>query len=103
MNGIITPLTTFTYPTHPGPIIILGGTNTHANSNMRIAQTKEVHLFHEVMVAEQALVQQIIGTVEEAYLAEIHNRKTNSINNTVACVLTYLQDKKYQLILHKLM
>ena len=63
----------------------------HANSNMRIVHTKEVRLFREVTGVEQVLVQQIVGTVEEAYLADICNRTMNSINDTVAGVLTHLQ------------
>ena len=58
---------------------------------MRIAHTKEVRLFREVTGVEQALLQQNVGTVEEAYLAYIHNRTTNSINNTVVGVCTPLQ------------
>ena len=58
---------------------------------MRITHTKEVRLFREVKGVEQALVQQIIGTATEAYLADIHNRTTNYSNDTVAGVLTYLQ------------
>ena len=54
----------FVYPTHLGPLIIPHGTTTHANSNMRIVYTKEVRLFRELTGAEQALVQQIVGTVE---------------------------------------
>ena len=61
--------TPFFYPTHPGPLIITDGTTTHANSNIRIMHTKEVRLFCEVTGVEQALVQQIVGTVKESYLA----------------------------------
>ena len=54
--------------------------------------TEEVFLFREVTGVEQALVQQIIGTVEEEYLANILNRTTKYINNTLAGVLTHLQN-----------
>ena len=37
------------------------------------------------------------------YLADIHNRTTNSINNNVAEVLTRLQDNYIQLIPHELL
>ena len=59
---------------------------------MRIAHTEKVFLFREVTGAEQALVQQIVATVEEAYLTYIYNRKKNSINDIVAYVLIHLQD-----------
>ena len=58
---------------------------------MRIAHTKEVRLFREVKGVEQDLVQQIVGTVEEAYLVDIRTRTTNSIKDTVAGVITDLQ------------
>ena len=40
---------------------------------------------------EQYLVQQIVSTVEETYLADILNYMTSTINGTVADVLTHLQ------------
>ena len=89
--ALISP-TPFVYPNHLGPLIIPDGTTTHANSNMRISHTKEVRMFREVTRVEQALFQQIFGTVEEYYLADIRNRTTNSINYTLAGVFTHLQD-----------
>ena len=100
--ALISP-TPFAYPTHPGPLIILDGTNAHTNSNMQIVHTEEVRLFLEVTGVEQALVQQIFGTVEEAYLSDIRNRTTNFINNTVVSVLKHLQEKYGQLIPHELL
>ena len=66
-------------------------------------RTKEVGLFREVMGAEQALVQKIVGTAEAAYLADIRNRTTNSINNTVAGILTHLKENYDKLMLHELL
>ena len=48
-------------------------------------------------------MQQIVGTVEEAYLSDIRNRTMNSINDTMAGVLTHLQDKYSQLMPHELL
>ena len=87
--ALISP-TPFIYPNHPGPIIIPDGTTFHANSNMRISHTNKVCLFQEVKGVVQTLVQQVFGMVEEAYLADIHNCMTNSINKTDADVLTHL-------------
>ena len=70
---------------------------------MRIAHTKEVRLFREVTGVDQALVQQNIGAVEAAYLADIRNRTTNLSNNTMTGVLTHLQENYGQLIPHKLL
>ena len=59
-------------------------------------------LFQEVTVVEQALVQKIVSTVEEAYLMYICNRTTNSINGTTVDLLTRLQDNYGQLMPHEL-
>ena len=95
--------TPFLYPTHSGHLIILDVTTAYANSNIWNAHTKEVHLFREVTVVEQVLLQQIVGTTKEAYLSDICNMTTKSIYNTVAGVLTYLQDNYGQLMLHELL
>ena len=42
-------------------------------------------------------------TVEEAYLVDILNLITNSINDTISDILTHLRDNYGQLILHKLL
>ena len=70
---------------------------------MWIVYTVDVCLFQDVTLVEQALVQQIVGTVEEAYLADIRNRTTNSIKYTVAGMLTHLQENYGQLMPHKLL
>ena len=94
---------TLIYPTHLGPIIIPDGTTTHVDSNMQIMHTRKVRLLSEVIGVKQSPVQQIFSTVEEAYLADIQNFTTNSINNTVGDVFTHLQEKYGQLMPHKLL
>ena len=47
-------------------------------------------------------MQQIVATVEEAYLADIRNCITNSTNYTVAYVLNHLQYNYDQFMLHKI-
>ena len=70
---------------------------------MQVAHTKRVRLLREVTGLEQALVQEIVATVEGAYLTDICNRTTNSINNTVAYALTRLQDNYGQLMPQELL
>ena len=55
-------------------------------------------MFLEVTGVEQALVQQTVGAFEEYYLADICNRTTNTINNTLAGILTHLQENYGQLM-----
>ena len=92
--ALISP-TTFVYLTHPDPLIIPDGTTAHASSNTWIAHTEKVRLFQEVTGVEQAIVQQIVATFEEAYLADICN--------TVTDMLTHLQYNYVQLIPHELL
>ena len=84
-------------------LVIPDRTTSHANYNMRIAHTKEVRLFREVTGVGKALIQQIVGTVEEDYMMDIRNRIINSINNTVTGALKHLQDKYGQLMPHELL
>ena len=74
--ALISP-TPFVYPTHSGLIIVLDGTTVHINSNMHIVHTKKVRLFRKVTGVEQALVQQIIDMVKEAYITNIRNQTKN--------------------------
>ena len=55
------------------------------------------------MQVEQALVKQIVATVEEEYLADIYNSTTKPINATMADVLTHLQENYDQLIPQKIL
>ena len=89
--------------THLGPLIIQDGTTAHKNLNMRIADTKEVRLFRKMTGVKQSLVKHIVATVEEAYFEDIHNIMMNSINETVAEVLTHLQENYSNLMTHKLL
>ena len=93
----------FVYSTCPGTLIITVGTTSHMKSNMCITHTKEVRLFCEVTRFEQALVQHIVSTNEEDYLAYIYNQTTNLINNTVSDVLTHMKDNYKHIILRELL
>ena len=82
---------------------------------MQIAHTKKMRLLHEVKGVEEAPMRKIVGIFEEAHQADIHNRTTNSItntvagvltdfiNNSVAGVLTHLQDNYSHLMPHDLL
>ena len=61
------------------------------NSNTRTSHTEVLRLFHEVTGFEQALVQQIVDTVEEAHLMDIRNHTMHSINRAMVDVPRHLQ------------
>ena len=62
-----------------------------------------MRLFRAVTGVVQALVKQIVDMVEKAYLADIRNSTTTSINDTVAGLITHLQDNYSQLMPHELL
>ena len=70
---------------------------------MHIINTKSVHIFCEVMGLKQDLIQKHVTNFVKTYLSEIHNCTTNSINGTMADVLTHLQDKCDQLMPQELL
>ena len=91
------------YLTHLGPLIIPDGTIVHMNSNMRIKHTEAACLFREVTGIDQALIQHIITTVEENYTTDTYNWTKILTNDTVAYVLTHLQDNYVQIMPQKLL
>ena len=99
---LISPTPSF-YPTHLGPLVIPDDTTAHANSNMRITHTERVRLFREATGVDIDPLQRIVATVKEAYLTDIRNLTNNSINDTVADVLTHLKDNYGQLMPHELL
>ena len=62
-----------------------------------------MRLFREVTGVDQSLMQQIVATVEETYLMDVHNCTMNSINDTVPDVLAHLQENYGQLIPRELL
>ena len=54
------------------------------------------------MGVEQALIQQIIATIDATYLADVRDRTTNSIDISVSALLVYLQDTYGTLMPHEL-
>ena len=70
---------------------------------MHITHNEALRLFCEVMGVEKSNTNKIITTVDESYLADNHNKTTNSINDTVADVLTHLQENYGQKMPHELL
>ena len=62
-----------------------------------------MYLFYEVMGVDQSLVHHIVFKAKDVYLTYIHNKTTNSVNKTVANVLTHTQDNYGQLMPHELL
>ena len=80
----------FICPNHPGHLVIPPGMAQHAAATMRDQHAEQMHVFKEVNVIDQVLIQQIIQAVESDFLSASHDCTTNSINLPVFDVLDYL-------------
>ena len=63
----------FIYLTQQGPLNIPYGNSAHINSNTIIAHNDGVRHFCKVTGVKKSLVQQVVATVEEAYLVNFLN------------------------------
>ena len=63
--------TVFTRPSHPGLLVIPPAATAVHNSTIRDAHVKALRVFCEVMGVEQALIQQIIVTIDVTYIADV--------------------------------
>ena len=83
--------TAFTCPDHPVPLAIPSAATIVQRSTLRDAHIEDIRVFREVMGVEQALIQQIVATIDATYLEDVRNRTTNSINLSVSALLVHLQ------------
>ena len=72
---------------HPGPLIIPANATSHAAALQERTWKEELRVFHEVRGVEQALIAQIINTVEESYVLSVRNRTTGQYTGNVGDIL----------------
>ena len=63
--------TDFTRPYHMGPLAIPSAATVVQRSTLRDAHIEDLQFFREVMGVEQALIQQIVATIEATYLEDV--------------------------------
>ena len=80
----------FIRPGHPGTLTIPPGTPQHRAITLKEAYNEELRRFRECQGVEQALLQQLIESIEPQYLLALRNRQTNSITVPLNDVLDYL-------------
>ena len=80
-------------PAHPGALVIAAGTAQHEAIRLRDEHKENIRLFRETIDVEKVLIKLIVGAVEPQYLKELRDNHTDTINNTVAEVLTFLFDR----------
>ena len=93
--------TVFTRPSHTGPLAIPSAATVVQRSTLQDAHIEDLQVFREVMGVEQALIQQIVATIDATYMEDVRDRTTNSINVSVSALLLHLQETYGTLMPHK--
>ena len=77
-------------PAHPGALVIAAGTALHEAVRLREEHSENVRLFRETVDVHNALMKQIVQTVEPDFIKELYNDVTSTITQTIPQVLTFL-------------
>ena len=80
----------FVKPAHPGPLVIPPNTTNHRSNTLQDEHNEQMRVFRETQGVEQALLQQIVETIDSQYLLALRNRQTNSITRPIHEVLDHL-------------
>ena len=72
--------TVFTRPAHPGPLVIPPAATAVQRSTLQDSHVEDLQVFREVMGVDQALIQQIVATIDTTYFIDVRDRTTNSID-----------------------
>ena len=84
--------TVFTRQAHPGPLATPLADTDVQRSTFRDSHIEDLQVFREVMGVEQALIQQIVATIDATYLKDVRDRTSNLINVSVLALLLHLQE-----------
>mmetsp|Transcript_14421 Transcript_14421/g.20578 ORF Transcript_14421/g.20578 Transcript_14421/m.20578 type:complete len:157 (+) Transcript_14421:219-689(+) len=77
-------------PAHPGVLVIEPGTACHESVQLREEHNENVRLFRETIDVHNALLKQIVCTIDSDYLKELNNDITSTIILTIPEELTFL-------------
>ena len=77
-------------PPRPPPLVLPAYQLPHVVQTAQNRRNDQVTLFNECNNVEQALCQQIIKAVDDAYLTALWNRLTNTTDVTIPIILDYL-------------
>ena len=86
----LAPETPYITPVHPGPLIIAEGTTQHNSTRLTREHNEQIRVFRESVDVKQALIKQIVASIETKYLKTLRNSVTNTITRSVPEILTYL-------------
>ena len=77
-------------PVHPSILLIPKDTTHHEAVRLREEHNENIRLFHETMDVNNALMKQIINTIDADYIKELQNEIISKITKTIPQVLTFL-------------
>ena len=83
-------LTMFILPLNPRLLVISTGTTKFIVTAMQANHKELIRIFKAVLSVEATLRQKIITAVDVKYIADLSDRNTNSINNTIDVILKHL-------------
>ena len=86
----ITYQTHYVSPIHPGILLIPQGTAHYEAVRLREEHNENIRLFLETIDVNNALMKQIINTIDADYIKELQNEIISTITNTIPQVLTFL-------------
>ena len=82
--------TAFTCPDNPVPLAIPSAATVVQRSTLLDTHIEDLRVFKEVMGVEQALIQQIVATIDSTYLEDVRDRTSSryvaSIFATICCI-----------------
>ena len=77
-------------PPRPPPLDIPAYQLPHVVQTVQARHNEQVRLFNECNNLEQALRQQIVKAIDDAYLTALRNRQTNTIDVSIPVIIDYL-------------
>ena len=93
---------TYTKPTHPGQLKIKENTPLHKAIIMQELHNEKLNLFCETTAIESAIKSQITTASDPIYLKELKNSTKETIEHTIAQIITHLFQQYGQASYHLL-
>ena len=90
----------YTKPTHPGELKIKENIPLHKAIIMQELYNEKLNLFRETAAIKSAIKSQIVTAINPIYLKELKNITTETIENTIAQILTHLFQRYGQVPYH---
>ena len=87
---LLSPNHPYTKPPRPPPLVIPEYQLPHIVQTEQLRHAEQPRLFNECNNVQQALRQQIVKAIDDAYLMALRNHQTNTINVSIPVIFDYL-------------